>query len=106
MDQRPKKLESENHPVTTTFPIGVGLPRGVERVLERQGKPCFFDFGQGQKGQKPSPARTKARTKTWERGVGSLVEAGMTVKRPECVELVGNWASEPEAVETRGVVLN
>jgi hypothetical protein len=41
----------------------------------------------------------------WERVVGSLVEAGMSVERPERVEFVGNWESESEAVK-RGVELN
>ena len=67
-------------------------PRDVERVAERRGKPCFFEFGQGLKGQNPGPARTKARTKMWERVVGSLVEADPQIMpMPERVEFVGNW---------------
>ena len=98
--------EMENLRLTTPFPTGVGLPRDVERVLERRGKPCFFDFGQGQKGQKASPARTKARTKMWETVAGLVVEAGMNVKMPEGVAFVGNWERESEPVEARVVELN
>ena len=58
--QLAKKSRLENDLLTTTFPAGVGLPRGarsvgesptagrdrtVEGVLERRGKSCFFDFG-------------------------------------------------------------
>jgi hypothetical protein len=33
-----------------------GRDRTVERVLERRGKPFFFDFWQGQKAQNPGPS--------------------------------------------------
>ena len=81
-------------------------PRGVERVPERRGKPYFFEIEQGQKGQNPGPARTKARTKMWETVVGSLVEASAEIKpMPEGVEFVGNWEVD-EDVEPTVVVLN
>ena len=80
-------------------------PRGVERVLERQGKTCFFEIEQGQKGRNPGPARTKARTKMWETVAGFVVEAeAPKITMPEHVEFVGNW--EVDDVERRVVELN
>jgi len=84
----------ENQLPTSPFPTRVRLPRDVERVLERRGKPCFFEFEQGQKGQNPGPARTKARTKMWETVAGLVVEADAPkIRMPEGVEFVGNWES-------------
>ena len=80
-------------------------PRGVEPVLERRGKPYFFEIEQGQKGRNPGPARTKARTKMWETVAGFVVEAeAPKITMPEHVEFVGNW--EVDDVERTVVVLN
>ena len=97
--QNKDKKQGQNDPHEPKTPLVpsdiegyMGLPRDVERVLERRGKPCFFEIKQGQKAQNSGPARTKARTKMWETVAGLVVEADTPkIRVPEGVEFVGNW---------------